>query len=211
MGKILWITVGVSAVGLVLGVCTYAIPEFVCVLLALPFFVAQVGLFFVLLGYGITLGRKASRLWFVPALVCLMFLLCRYYFASPIGQRISDWRFGKHVAEYSRVVDGFRGGSIECQKTCDAEFEDIVESTKTPTNATRLAGIGLVWGERCDDGTSAMLFLLDTDVPLMHEGYIFKGYGEKSNCNAGPEKPEKRWYIRHITGPWYHFSDQPGL
>jgi hypothetical protein len=68
-----------------------------------------------------------------------------------------------------------------------------------------------VWGERCDDGGVALLFLHNTDVPLLHEGYIFKSYGPSSNCNTGPGMPEMRWGLRHITGQWYRFSDQPGF
>ncbi|HEX9200364.1 MAG TPA: hypothetical protein VF865_12445 [Acidobacteriaceae bacterium] len=202
------IVVGVSCFALKLS--THVMPEFLCVLLALALFVALAMLFVVALLVGFIRWRETSRSWFVPALVCLVFILCSWYFASPIGQRISNWRFGKHFAEYSRVVDGFRGGYISCRTTCNAEFE-TVESTKIPGLIGLPKGLREIRGERCDDGGFALLFWLDTDVPLLHEGYIFKGYREKSNCNTGPMNPEKRWEIRHITGQWYHFSDQPGL
>jgi len=210
MRKILWAILGVGVVCFVLRVSTYVMPEFVCVLLALVLFVGQAVFSFVLLWHGITRWRKTSRLWFVPGLLCFVFVLCSYFGSSPLGRRISDWRFGRHLGEYSKVVDGFRGGTIACQTTCDAEL-DPVESTKTPADIGPPVGVGNVWGERCDDGGYAVLFRLDTDVPLLHEGYIFKGYGEKSNCNTGSETPEKRWEIRHVMGQWYHFSDKPGL
>jgi len=183
---------------------TYVIPESLCVLLSFILFVALVMLLIVSLIFGFTRWRKSSRFWLAPALVCTAFVLSCFYLPSPIGRHISDWRFGKHVTEYSRVVDGFRSGAISCRTPCEGR-SDVIEATDRP------AHIRDIWGVRCDDGGLLVLFRVNTDVPFLHEGYLFKGYGEKSDCNTGSEKPEKRFYLRLITGRWYSFSDQPGF
>jgi hypothetical protein len=54
---------------------------------------------------------------------------------------------------------------------------------------------------------------LDTDVPLLHEGYVFKDYGESSNCNHGQSElgGSHLPFVRHVRDKWYRFSDQPGF
>src|ERR1017187_8297455 len=151
MRRMSWVVIIVGVSCFALSLSTYVMPEFLCVLLSGASLLALAALFVAVLWAGFSRWRATSRLWFVPALVCLVFILCKWYLASPIGQRISDWRFGKHLAEYSRVVDGFRGGTIACQRTCNAVL-DTVASTKTPADTVPPAGIEDVWGERCDDG-----------------------------------------------------------
>jgi hypothetical protein len=80
---------------------------------------------------------------------------------------------------------------------------------------SRPAHVRNIWGVHCDDGGAIVLFLFDTDVPLLHEGFFFKDYGARSNCEAKSLSPELGWprapYVRHVTAHWYHWSDQPGL
>lgn len=192
----------------VLTLSTYVIPEAVCVLLTLLVFVGLVGILIVASTVGFISWRRSFRSWPVPALVCLAFIVCTHYFASPIGRYISDWRLERHVAEYSRVVEGLRNGTISCATPCNGNVE-VIEATSRP------AHIQVIWGARCDDNGVIVLFLVDTDVPLLHEGYFFRDYGEKSNCNTRSVSPDVGWphvpYVRHITGQWYRFSDQPGF
>lgn len=200
------VAVGISCFFLRLS--TFVVPEVVCVLLSILAFVSLVVILIIALRLGFIRWQKCSRLWLVPSLACLAFILCAYYSTPPLGRYISDWRFGKHLAEYSSVVDGLRNGTISCAAPCNANVEVIATSI-------RPAHIRDIWGAHCDDNGLIVLFRVDTDVPLLHEGYFFKNYGESSNCNIHSVSPEVSWphvpYIRHITGQWYRFSDQPGL
>jgi hypothetical protein len=97
-------------------------------------------------------------------------------------------------------VDSFRSGNLSCLTPCNMDSQVIAV-------ASRPANIRDVWGAHCDDGGVMVLFLINSDVPLLHTGYIFEGYGEGSSCNKVPIKPESKLYIRPIIGQWYHFSD----
>jgi hypothetical protein len=208
MKKMLRLILAAGSGSFVLKVSAFVIPEFVCVLLSLLVFFALVVILVVASRVGFIRWRKSSRLWPVPALVCLAFILCTYYLASPMGRSISDWRFERHLAEYSRVVDGLRNGTISCATPCNGNVE-VINATNRP------AKIRAIWGARCDDNGVIVLFLVDTDVPLLHEGYFFKDYGENSNCNTRSVSPEQGWphvpYVRHIAGMWCRFSDKPGF
>jgi hypothetical protein len=210
MRKILWTSAGVGLLSFVLKISTYVWPEFFLLLLAMVLFLTLVVLFFRFSWLGVIRWRPASSLWPLPSLICLVSILFFYYAASPIGQRLSDIRFRRHLGEYSKFVEAFKGGAIACSGTCNAQL-DLIDPSGIPAGTYSSKGVTDVWAERCDDGGVALLLRLDNDVPLLHEGYIFKSYGEKSNCNTGPETPEKRWFLRHVTGQWYRFSDQPGF
>jgi hypothetical protein len=106
-------------------------------------------------------------------------------------------------------VDGIKNGTIPCAAPCSPNVEEI-KATSRP------AQVRDIFGTRCDDKGVIVLFLMDTDVLLLHEGYFFKDYGKNSNCNAPSVSPEEEgWprihYVRHISGNWYRFSDQPGF
>jgi len=199
-----WVIVPVGISQFILSLFTYLIPEFLCVLLSFSLLITLVLLLIVASCLGFIVWRKASRLWMVPALVCLAFILCEFFLVSSMAQHISDPIFERHLSEYSKVVDGLRSGTISCATPCVGE-RGVIEATIRP------AHVRDIWAVRCDDGGLLVLFRVDTDVPLLHEGYLFKGYGERSNCNTGREMPERRLYVRHITGSWYRFSDQPGF
>jgi hypothetical protein len=207
MKKICWFAVTVGVSSFVLRLSTYVFPELFGILLTYLLYVVLAVMLLVALRVGFVRWRKVSRLWPVPALVCLAFIICACFTPS-IGQHISDWRFGRHLAEYSRVVDSLRKGTTSCATPCNAEVE-VIETTSRPEH------IRDVWGAHCDDGGVIVLFRVGTDVPFLHEGYFFKDYGTSSNCNTRSVSPDVGWphvpYIRHITGQWYRFSDQPGL
>jgi hypothetical protein len=208
MKKQFWLIVAAGSSFFILGLSAYVIPEFVCLLLFfLVFAVLVVFLIFASI-VGFISWRKSSRLWPVPALVCLAFILCTYYLISPIGQYISDWRFEKNLAEYSKVVDDLKNGTIACAIPCNAKFGMI----KAPSQPALIRNIS---GARCNDNGVVVLFLSDTDVPLVHVGYLYKDYGEKSDCLSRSLAPDEGTphlpYLRHITENWYRFSDQPGF
>ncbi len=190
-----------------LSISSYVMPEFICVILSLFLYVALIALLLVSLYLGYARWRKACRLWFGPSAVCLGVLMA-LHFASALGDVISDRMFEKHIDEYHRVVNGVRNGSLSCAAACNAELAMIEARIRPPY-------IQEVLGARCNDGGIIVLFLVDTDVPGLHEGYFFKDYGKSSDCNVRSVSPELGWphvpYIRHITGQWYRFSDQPGL
>lgn len=182
--------------------CLYAssvAPELLIGLLTSMLCISLVVLLFVAACLGFTRWRRTSRLWMVPSMVCLGLIIC-VYFAFSLGNSISDRRFKNHLADYSKVVDGFKDGTLSCLTPCNSEFE-MIKVTNRPER------IGQVRGVHCDDGGAIVLFWVYSDVPLLHTGYIFKGYGEESNCNKVPIKPENQWYIWPISGQWYHFSD----
>ena len=187
---------------------TFVIPEAVCELLSTLVLVAMIVILIVASRVGFINWRKSSRLWPVPALVCLAFIMCTYYFTSPLGRYISDWRFERHLSEYSNILESVRSGAISCERPCNAQVE-VIEVQSRP------AHIGIIWGARCDDNGVIVLFQVATDVPFLHEGYYFRDYGERSNCNTHSVSPDVGWpnvpYVRHITGQWYRFSNQPGF
>jgi hypothetical protein len=170
--------------------------------------VLLLALFVVTLSSGILKWRKTTSLWPIPSLVCLVFTLGGFVITPTLGRYISDYIFEKHLDQYSRVVDNLRNGTISCTSACNADVE-VIEVTSRPEH------IRDIWGARCDDNGVIVLLRIDTDVPLLHEGYFYKDYGESSNCGLRSVSPEFGWphtpYVRQIIGHWYHFSDQPGL
>ena len=193
---------------LILRLSTFVIPESICILLSLMFAVILVVLFVIVSIAGIRKWRKTSCLWSTPSLVCLVFLVVGVEIMPPICRDISDWVFLKHLDPYSRIVDNLKNGRVSCANACDGKLETI--------NVTsRPAHVRDIWGARCDDDGAIVLFRMDTDVLLLHEGYFFKDYRETSNCGRQAMSPEVGWphvpYVRHITGHWYRFSDKPGL
>jgi len=201
MAKMLWRAFSLGFGCFVLNVCNFAWPESICLLITLVLFIALLVLTVVAGISGFKEWRKCSRFWAAPSLVCLVCVVAAFFWAPPIGEAISDRIFERHVIEYSKVVDGIRNGTISCQTPCEAEF-GFIQMENKPTHVRALLGA------RCDDGGVSVLFLLNTDVILHHEGYLFRNFGTKSNCNPGKMRSElDKYYIRHIAGPWYHFSD----
>ena len=202
-----WIIILGSA-SFFLRLSSYVIPEFAFVLLSTAILIALVVFLTVAVVVGFTKWRKRSKSWLLPSLVCLAFLLCSFYVASPTGRYISDKIFEKRFDDYARVVSDFRDGNILCTNVCAGNVE-VIQTTN------HLARIRDIWGTHCDDGGAIVLFRSATDAPLLHEGYMFKDYGNRSNCGKLFGSREFAWshlpYMRHVTGNWYRFSDQPGF
>src|SRR6266576_604550 len=83
----------------VLTLSLYVLPKFACVILFLLVLVALVALLARTLVAGLLKWRKSSKFWPMPALVCIAFILCSFYVASPIGRYISDGMFEKHLGD----------------------------------------------------------------------------------------------------------------
>ena len=202
-----WIA-ALGSILFVLVLLLYVIPGFASLLLSVLVLVTLVVLLTVSLVAGLLKWRKSSKFWPMPALVCLAFIFCSFYVASPIGRYISDRMFERHLGDYARAVDNFRDGSVLCASSCNGDVKAI-EGTSLP------AHVRDIWGAHCDGNGVIVLFRLDTDVPLLHEGYMFKDYEESSDCSKRFGSREFVWshlpYVRQIEGHWYRFSDQPGF
>jgi hypothetical protein len=202
-----WIVaLGVSL--FILNLSTHVLPEFGCVLMSMLIFLVLVAVLAIALVVGFLRWRRSSKLWPVPALVGVALILCSYYAAPPLGRHIADGIFKKDRADYARVVESFKNGSVRCANACNGDVGPI-EATSLP------AHISFLWGAHCSGGGVIAILFLDTDEPLLHEGYLFKKYDEDSDCGKRfgvrnfvlPHLP----YIRQIQGGWYRISDQPGL
>jgi len=199
------------ALGVILfafGVSSYVYPEFLAVAFCL-FLVAVLMLLLVIASIvGAMKWRKHTKGWFVPALVCLASLLLWWRVASPLGQLVSDRMFERNLADYSAIVSKFRSGDLKCSDDCEGKRSPINLMSHVPR-------VFDVWATHCNDGGVVVLFRLDTDVPLLHEGYVLKDYGEAGDCNrlyGWRESPsEELPFIRHVEGNWYRWADQPGF
>lgn len=196
------VVLGIST--LALHVSAYVMPEFFCLIASIGMLLALAGSMVATLLVGFRRWRGHSRMWPAPALICLLFILCWYY-SPPVAASISDRIFERRLTDYSSIVDSLKSGAASCVTPCNRKYGQV-KANNWPTHTRTILEV------RCDDGGIAVVFLSDTDVPLLHQGYLFKDYGERSNCNTGSSMPGKGWvYVRQITGHWYRFSDQPGF
>jgi hypothetical protein len=195
------ITIGIICFALT--VWSYAAPEWLCVILS---FVALASLALTLpisASFGLMRWKKSPRLWILPALVCAAFLATSWWLAPPLGRFLGDLRFRKHLSEYQNVVNEVHGDEGFAPPSVGAGWT-IYEPRQRPIYV-KAVEVG-----RCDDGSVVIAFLSDTDAPLLHEGYVYEGFG--NGCESADVSPEKRWpYVRPVIQNWYHFSDQPGL
>jgi len=208
MKKMLRLSVAVGSSFLILRLFTYVIPEIVCILLTFVLALVLLILFGVSIRAGIANWRHTSGLWATPALSCFAFVVIGLSIVPPIGRHMANLLFVENLNTYSNVVESFKNGSISCAKSCTGSIE-LIQLRSHP------AHVRDIWGVHCDDRGVIVLFRIDTDVPLLHEGFFFSDYGETSNCAVKKLSPDSGWphtpYVRHIIGQWYHFSDQPGL
>lgn len=143
---------------------------------------------------GFVSWRKTSRWWIAPFLASAAFML-----SAPldlrIGIAIADWKFRTHLQEYVRTVDDIRSGLVPCNAT----FGPISPNV-SPLNVKK------VLAAHYPDGATVVLFLVGSGFPLHHTGYLFNGSGENITCIAQFKSLENKYYLRHVTGNWYHFS-----
>lgn len=208
MKKMLRLIVAAGSSFLILRLFTYVIPEILCILLTFALALVLLILFGLSIRAGITNWRHTSGLWAAPALSSLAFVVIGFTIVPSVGRLTANLLFVKNLSAYSNVVDDFRKGSIFCANSCTGSIE-LIQLRSRP------AHVRDIWGMHCDDGGVIVLFRIDTDVPLLHEGFFFTDYGGTSNCAVKKLSPDSGWphapYVRRIIGQWYHFSDQPGL
>lgn len=199
-----WLIVIVGLIYFSLTLYTYVVPLWACTILSWLAFVFLVIAFLVTAVVGFVRWRRVSPRWMVPTMLCLAFGLSGLL-TPRLGHIIADRKFERHQAEYFKIVEGVKNGTLPCGPTCSDKLT-VFQAASLPSHTRALIGA------RCDNGEVVVAFLADTDVPLLHEGYLFKGYEENSACFTDAMRPEKKWaYVRQVAGRWYHFSDQPGL
>lgn len=188
-----------------LSVLSYVRPEWIGLLLCgLGQYALWTGTV-VAVGLGALEWRRSTRLWIIPSLICAAFAFASSLIAAPIGRSITDWEFSRHLQEYQSIVDAVRSGSLTCPVDCRKALIPIDANKKLPARIVRVM-VG-----QCDDAFVAV-FLMRTDVPTLHEGYVFRGYVDRASCLSNSMRIEAVWpYVRQITGDWYRFADRPGF
>ena len=179
-------------------------PEALVLLLAvLGQYVLQIG-FLVALGLGLIKWGNRTRSWLIPASICAAFVTASFFAAAPLARMISDWEFRLHVDEYQGFVDRAQSGSLSCPSDCRTLMMPVKTQSQLPT---RTAEVLL---RQCDQGF-VMAFLGDSDVPLFHAGYMFRGAADLACMSDSMRAAGARYYLRHVSGHWYRFSDRPGF
>lgn len=203
----LW-TIAAGIILFSLAASLYAQPTFIYfalfILLLLAMSVMLVYFFFV----GIRRWRERTKFWFLPAAVCALMIGLVFYLGSPVGRYLSDHRFRKDSDEYAVVIEEFRNGKIDCVTSCNGDVK-IIKTGNLPENIRQVSGT------HCDTGGVLVLFSDRTDVPMLHEGYLFKDYPDIGNCSKRFGAKEIVWshvpFVRRLEGHWYRFADQPGF
>jgi hypothetical protein len=185
-------------------VCMFSDPRWYCMIIAVLAFLGLVSALIISGVTGFRKWRRTSGLWMLPSVVCLTCLVAAC-FAPFAGRLISDWRFGTRLSEFTEAVDEIKKDQAN-SANLDTSSLTIIQPKYTPDRVRLIKAAG------CKDGSVVAAFVLDTKVPLLHEGYVYKGYDENNSCIKKLMRPEENWpFVRYIKGSWYHFSDQPGL
>ena len=191
---------GLGSVCFIATLCMYAAPHWISVLLAAVSFLGLVIFLISIAIMGLARWRKTSNAWMLPTVVCAAIMLV-VWFVPTVGRKLADRQFERNLSKYEEVV---------------AEIKNT-ENVRSPelnviNTSHKVYGVRAIKAARCADGTVVVAFLLDVDVPLLHEGYVYNGSQENITCLETKAKPERnRPYTRPVVGNWFHFSDQPGL
>lgn len=157
---------------------------------------------------GILSWRHKTVYWFLPTVICVLMIGSALCLGSPVGRYFSDRMFQKNSAEYAEVITKFRSGDLHCVTSCNGDV-GVIMTSNLPSN------IRQVFGTHCDTGGILVLFSDNTDVPLLHEGYLYKDYPIVGNCSKRYGATEIVWshvpFVRSIENHWYRFADQPGF
>jgi hypothetical protein len=203
-----YVVIGTGLCFLGLRLATFIIPELVCIALSFVLAIALLAVLVISAKQIIFKGKNIPRTWHASAVLSLLFLVGGFEFGPWLGRNLADWIFKKHRVSYAGVVNQFKSGQLPCVSSCNGKL-DSVEAKALP------GGVRDLLAGHCNDGGVIVLFRAKIDVPLIHEGYFYKDYGQASNCGLSFVSPETGWphtpYVRHVEGYWYHFSDQPGL
>src|SRR5271157_6045256 len=111
MKRVYWVTVTVGMSCFAVRVYTYVHPQFLLLMLFLLLLSIMGVIILNYISSGFTALSELSRQWPLPVLVCVELILC-VYIAPIVGRCVLDWRFERHIAEYSRVVNGIENGTV---------------------------------------------------------------------------------------------------
>ena len=194
-------------------VMTYVRPEFFVVLLAgFGYWALLLGIL-VAFGFGVAEWSGDTRFWMIPALICAAFAAATHWAAVPVGRAVGDWEFRLHLDEYKSVVEVVAAGNVPGELDAGIVPHPVdCREWVVPASQRRLPHrIVVIWAKRCSVGMTVE-FLVGTDVPTLHEGYVFRGYADSGSSINSKLRREWQWaYTRHIVGDWYRFADQPGF
>jgi len=197
-----------------LTVMMYVRPEFVVLLLAGLGFWALLGGVLVAFGVGMVKWRLDTRFWMFPALILAAFAAASHWVAVPVGRMIGDREFRLHLSEYKAVVEAVAAGTVPGELMVpgtapgSGDCQTWVYRSAQRKLPDRTAAI---WAKRCNEGM-VVEFLVETDVPTLHEGYVFQEYAGQGSSSNAELRISSRWqYTRQITGAWYRFADKPGF
>jgi hypothetical protein len=111
------------------------------------------------------------------------------WFVPTFGRRLADRQFKKNLPEYEEVI-----GEIKSAENFRSPELNIVRTNH------RVYGVRAIKAARCGDGTVVVAFLLDVNVPLLHEGYFYNGSQENTLAEKG--KPSPRTTGHTFAGYW---------
>ena len=125
--------------------------------------------------------------------------------APMVGRWFGDRLFVNQTGNYVQYVAEIRSGAINCSHDCEGKIK-LANIDPLPPH------IRGVLVEKCYGVVVLVAFEMRSDVPLLHNGYLYLLDPKMSNCSATAEKVESKWgYVRPLTGGWYHYSNQPNL
>ena len=178
----------------------YAAPHWATVILAAVSFLGLAIFLITSAILGIARWRRTSSVWMLPTVACGAIMLVAWFIPT-FGRQLADRQFKRNLTKYEEVVE-------EIKHTEHFRSPEL----KIVNTSHQVSGVRAIKAARCADGTVVVAFLLDVDVPLLHEGYLYKDSPGSTTCVEGKTKLESNLpYTRPIIGNWFHFSDQPGL
>jgi len=186
-----------------LGICYAASPLFPVsyfLPLFLIFLFALFGLVIALpitLAMGIGKWRHTSRLWMMPFLLTLMFLLAPEVNFSMKAQ-IADWTFKNDLSTYAQFVEDINDGIIPTKLGWNNLAPHLIQQ-RLPL------GIMRVTASRNKKGV-VVVEIYRVSSALAHSGYLYKNYDDKDISVPQDMRPEEGLQLRHIVGKWYSFS-----
>jgi hypothetical protein len=160
-------------------------------------FVAFIGLLIAIpttLVVGAVEWRKTSHWWMMPSLVCFAFLWTPRI-APYIREPIEDWELKSHLSEYDKVVDDVRKGTIVTATSLT--WIDLKQIESLPP------GVIAIWAARDSRAVTAKFL-------ISHGGRIGNGYiyAEDNKTAEAGMVGASHYYLRHIVGNWFHFTDE---
>lgn len=184
----------------ILGVYAHTYPSMIVLLGIILLLVASLVMILICGALGFFRWRRLSRTWMMPSVLSFMTLAIPFL-TQPVGVAFADWKFKNARAQYMSVVQAL----AHSDSPFSTEYT-LVSVTNLPPHvrAVRVA--------KCGDGSIAVEFLIASDVPLLHSGYVSEGYSDTSDCAKTNLAPSQIWpYVRPVVEKWYHFSDSPIL